>query len=164
MQDDITTAKALQQADYTDDQWQTLQETIESAEATLTTIDPEDTYLSAGLMLNYIADKGTSLWGPDSPTDKLQKAQAELSRAVRKIPSPTAIQVPTDTIEIPLNSTYQIAASVLPEGAPQGVTYEAFLGDDSYSVSDSGLITPKNKYFMLDQNNVYRKAIYFCIF
>ena len=148
IQEDITGAKALDQNtdNYTAEQWAALQSAITAAESALSAVQTADEngYLSGGLMLNYIASKGTALWGTGSPTDQLQTARAKLKKAVNKVVAPTGVSVPTDTIEIPMGTTYQINATVLPEGAPQGVTYEAFVGDSNFDLSAGGLITPKS--------------------
>lgn len=145
IQADIASAKALTQSDYTDAQWTTLQSAITAAESALSAVQTADTSnnLTGGLMLNYIAEKQTALWGTNSPTDKLTTARSALKKAVNKVVAPTSVSVTTDVVEIPMGSTYQIQATVLPEGAPQGVTYEAFIGGDAFDLSDSGLISPK---------------------
>lgn len=144
IQDDITDAKDLTQDQYTETQWETLQSAIINAETTLQTVQTADTYeyLTTGLILNYIAEKQTTLWGPGSPTDQLQSARDQLEKAVHKVVAPTDVSVPADMIEIPMGGTYQLNVTVLPEGAPQDVTYEVIMGGDCFTISDTGLITP----------------------
>ncbi len=146
IQDDITTAKALRENDYTAAQWNALQAAITNAETTLSTVQNADTdeCLTSGLMLNYIAEKGTSLWGPGSPTEQLQTAKDNLERAINKIsPAPEKVVVPAEA-ELQVGTPYQLVATVEPAGASQSVTYEknAFLNADCYEISDTGLITP----------------------
>ena len=146
IQEDITTAKALSDSDYTTAQWAALQDAITNAVTTLSDIQAADKneYLTYGLILNYIAEKGTSLWGPDSPTEQLQTAQKNLKRAIDKVVAPTGVAVPSGIIEIPMDTTYQLKATVLPAEASQSVTFEKFpyLNADCYELSDTGLITP----------------------
>ena len=42
-----------------------------------------------------------------------------------------------------MGRTYQLNATVLPEGAPQDVIYEVTMGGDNFDISETGLITPK---------------------
>lgn len=139
----IDQAQKAQEEDYTADQWTALQTAKSNAEEIKGVIDTE----AEGFWLNYFADKKSSLWGPNSPTDKLQKADKALEYALNKIPAPTGItfQNYTEGMELPLNKTLQINATVMPEGAPQNVTYEAFLGEKKFTVSSTGLITPSAK-------------------
>lgn len=146
IQEDIITAKALNENDYTAEQWTVLQTAITNAETVRQAVETADTSacLAGGLMLNYIAKKTTSLWGgPGSPTEQLQTARDKLERAIHKVVAPTGVTVPTDSIEIPMGTTYQLNAVVTPEGAPQGVIYEALTNLDCFTISESGLITPK---------------------
>ena len=146
IQEDIITAKALNENDYTAEQWTALQTAITNAETVCQAVETADTNacLAGGLMLNYIAEKTTSLWGgAGSPTEQLQTARDKLERAIHKVVAPTGVTVPTDSIEIPMGMTYQLNAVVTPEGAPQGVIYDTILGKECFTISENGLITPK---------------------
>lgn len=142
----IPEAQAMNNDDgsYTEEQWATLQTAISDAQSALTGVDTEEGDLAAGKTLNYLAAETTSLWGTGSPTEQLETARTELNRAVNRIVTPTGVTVsPAEGVSIPLNRTYQLSPSVLPADAPQAVTYEAESGGDSFTVSSSGLITPK---------------------
>ncbi len=146
----ITTASAANESDYTAEQWETVQNALTKATSVKTAVDTEEPdasetpYAGAGMWLNYFAAKGTSLWVPSSVTDRLQSAGMELSNALDKIPTPEKVTVKDGSlvIKLPLNGTYQIQSTVLPEGAPQDVTYEA--GGNYCTVSDTGIITPQS--------------------
>lgn len=144
LKEDLEQAKNLQAATFTQSQWTTLQTAISDGDAAVSAIENDDggTYLTGGMMLGYLAKKGTAIWGDEtSPTGKLQKAGRILDRAVNKEVSPVSIQVPAG-VEIPLNSLYSLTPEVLPEGASQEVTYQVLLGGEDFSISDSGVITP----------------------
>lgn len=134
----INQANAADEQNYSTTQWTALQASKASAEELKTEIDTE----SNGMWFSYFADKTTTLWGPDSPTDKLQKAQQALENALNKLVSPTSITFAENEITLSLGNTYTIQPTVGPDGTSQEVTYEAFLGDDYFSVSDMGIVTP----------------------
>ena len=142
--DGITAASAADQSDYSDTQWATLQTALTDAQTVKTAIDGE----ASGLWMSYFADKQSALWGTNSPTDQLEKAAKALQFAIDKVVAPTGVTFTENGVEIPLNRTYTIPFAVTPEGAPQDVTYEAFLGDTAFTVSDAGLITPSAKNSM----------------
>lgn len=134
----IGQANTADEQNYTAAQWAALQTAKSSAEKLKTEIDTE----ACGMWFSYFADKTTTLWGPGSPTDKLQKAQQALENAINKIVSPTSITFEKNNITLSLGNTYTIQPTVDPDGTSQEVTYEAFLGDTCFSVSDTGIITP----------------------
>ena len=134
----IGQAKSAKHEDYTADQWNALQTAKSSAENLKAEIDKD----AAGMWFNYFANNTTTLWGPGTPTDKLQKAQQALENAINKIVSPTSITFEKNNITLSLGNTYTIQPTVDPDGTSQEVTYEAFLGDTCFSVSDTGIITP----------------------
>ena len=139
--DRIAAASSANESDYSAAQWETLQTALADAQAVKTAIDDE----AFGLWMNYFADKQTALWGPGSPTDKLEKSAAAVQLAIDKIVAPTGVAFVENNVELPLNQTYSIQTVVTPEGAPQDVVYEAFLGDTAFSVSADGVITPSAK-------------------
>ena len=149
----ITTASAANESDYTVEQWETVQNALTKATNVKATIDAEEPdatgmpYAGAGMWLNYFAAKRTNLYGPGTVTDQLQIAGTELSNALDKVPTPKSVTVKDggNVIKLPLNGTYQIQSTVLPEGAPQDVTYAAILGDTNYTVSSDGVIKPSAK-------------------
>lgn len=145
IQEDITAAKKLEQSGYTDEEWEVLQTAITNAETVQKAVEDEDKSgnLAGGLMLNYIAEKNTALWGPNSPTDRLQAARKNLERAVNRIPTPTGITVPSGMTAIQMGTTYQLNADVVPANASQSVIYEKSAGPEYFDISDTGLITPK---------------------
>lgn len=134
----IGQANAADEQNYTVAQWAALQAAKSSAENLKVEIDKD----ADGMWFTYFANKTTTLWGPYSPTDNLQKAQQELENAINKIVSPTSITFEKDNITLSLGNTYTIQPIVGPDGTSQEVTYEAFLGDTCFSVSDTGTITP----------------------
>lgn len=137
----IAAATSADRSNYSDTQWQTLQTALADAQTAKTAIDDE----AFGLWMNYFADKQTALWGTGSPTDQLEKAAKALQLAIDKVIAPTGVAFAENNVEIPLNRTYTIPFTVTPEGAPQNVTYEAFLGETAFTVSDAGVITPTAK-------------------
>lgn len=142
--DGITAASAADQSNYSDTQWATLQTALTDAQTVKTAIDGE----ASGLWMSYFSDKQSALWGTNSPTNQLEKAAKALQFAIDKVVAPTGVTFTENDVEIPLNRTYTIPFAVTPEGAPQDVTYEAFLGDTAFTVSDAGLITPSAKNSM----------------
>lgn len=144
LKENLEQAKNLQAASFTESEWTALQTAVSNGDAAASAIESDDegAYLTSGMMLGYLAEKGTAIWGDEtSPTGKLEKAGRILDRAVNKEVSPVSIAVPTG-VQIPLNSLYSLTPEVLPEGAPQEVTYQVLLGGDDFSISDSGVITP----------------------
>ncbi len=134
----IAEGDAAARGDFNEAQWETLQTALGAAKSEKSAID----LTAAGMWMNYFAEKQTALWGPGSPTDKLQKADLALKNAVNKVVTPAEITFSENDVELPLNQSYTIVPTVGPEGASQEVTYEAFLGDTAFSVSDMGTITP----------------------
>lgn len=134
----IDRGDAADENDFTEAQWQTLTTALAAAKSEKSAIDTA----AGGLWLSYFAEKQTALWGTNSPTDKLQKAALALSNALSKVVTPTGITFTSNDVEIPLNKTFTIPYTVGPEGAAQDVTYEIFLGDGKFTVSNTGVITP----------------------
>ncbi|MEA4934050.1 MAG: S-layer homology domain-containing protein [Lawsonibacter sp.] len=144
LKDNLEQAKNLQEASFTGPEWTALQAAISNGDTAVSAIENGNggTYLTSGLMLGYLAEKGSAIWGDEtSTTGKLEKAGRILDRAVDREVSPVSIQVPAG-VKIPLNSLYSLAPKVLPEDASQQVTYQVLLGGDDFSISDSGVITP----------------------
>ncbi|MBR7147039.1 MAG: S-layer homology domain-containing protein [Oscillospiraceae bacterium] len=137
----IAGGDAANENEFTPAQWQTLSTALAEAKSEKAAVDEE----AAGMWMNYFAQKQTALWGTGSPTDKLQKAAAALDNALNKVVSPESITFAQNDVELPLNQTLTIAPIVNPEGAPQDVVYEAFLGDTAFAVSEAGVVTPSGK-------------------
>lgn len=140
---DLAAVKTLDRTAYTQEQWAKVEEAAASGEQALAAADP-DGLAASGMMLNYVTSKGSTLWGPGSPTDTLTKARAELKRAVDKVVAPEKITLP-EGLELTAGTDYQLVPVVLPEGAPQDVTFEILLGGDAFTISESGLIHPTGK-------------------
>lgn len=137
----ISSAASAVQENFTEQQWQTLSAALSAAETEKAAVDSD----AGGMWMSYFAQKQTALWGSGSPTDKLQKAELALRNALNKVVSPESITFAQNDVELPLNQTLTIAPIVNPEGAPQDVVYEAFLGDTAFAVSEAGVVTPSGK-------------------
>ena len=135
-----------QYAGFTETQKQKLGEKLTAGKRVIESIDNE----SKGLWGKYIAQKTTSLWGgATSPTEKLKKAADELNDAINKTPTPETVtykikrgDTTYDSDKLPQiyqGDVLQIIPTVLPEGAPQDVTYQA-LGDGC-TVDKDGVVT-----------------------
>ena len=121
--------------DFSESQKTMLDNELQEAKSLIKEIDDE----AYGLWAAYIADKQTALWGPNSPTDKLQRACAELLDAINKVPVPESVTykikkdgIVYESTNLPtmyVGDTVQILPTVLPEGASQAVTYDALVGD-----------------------------------
>lgn len=134
----ILEAGQADESDFTASQWETLQTVLRNAQSKKEAVDAE----ADGMWFNYFAEQETALWGPGSRTDSLQRAAVDLTNALHKVVAPERVTFSENNVELPLNRTYTIQSTVLPDGAAQDVIYEAFLGGDSFTVSDSGVITP----------------------
>lgn len=137
---DLAAVEKLDKADYSEQQWAAVEQAAAAGTETLTAVDQDD-LLASGMTLNYVAAKGSALWGPGSATDQLTKAREDLRRAVGKVVAPERITVPSD-LELNVGVDYQLDYQVLPEGASQKVTFDVLLGGDAFTVSESGLIHP----------------------
>lgn len=129
------------ESDYVGEVLVTLKAAVEAARGILKTIDEE----SQGMWMYYIGQKQTSLWGPDSPTDDLQKAHRQLQAAIDRVAEPESMTVnPSGNIKLTMGETVQLEAKILPEHASQEVKYEVISGEgEKYvKVSDTGVLTP----------------------
>ena len=143
---DLAALESLDKTAYTEAQWARVESAAAAARDALAAADP-DGLAASGLMLNYITEKGTALWGSGSPTDALVKARQELSRAVGKVVTPEKITVPSG-LELTVGRDYQLTPVVLPEGASQAVTYDVLVGADAFTVTENGLVTPTKEASM----------------
>ncbi|MGI5963708.1 MAG: S-layer homology domain-containing protein [Lawsonibacter sp.] len=140
LKEDLDAAQNLTEDEFSGD-WQTLQQAIAQGNAVLTNLE-QDEYLAGGMMLNYLAQQGTSLWGGEnSPTVLVEGARRTLDSALRGEVMPGSITVPQN-IELNLGQPYTLVPQVQPQGASQEVTYEAVVGLDSFTISPEGVITP----------------------
>lgn len=151
LNDKLQAAKAIANGNFegfSEAEKTALETEIAAAESLKTDIDDE----AVGIWAAYFAEKKATLWGPDSPTDKLQKSYKDLSDAVNKTPAPTGISITavkngTDELDVSKKFTVkvgdeiQLMTKVLPEGTNQGVSYEVLPGDDALTISPEGLIT-----------------------
>ena len=131
---------------FTETQKQKLEEKLTAGKKVIESIDNE----SSGLWGYYIAQKTTSLWGgSETPTEKLKKAADELNDAISKIPTPETVtykikrgNATYDSNKLPQiyqGDVLQIIPTVLPEGAPQEVTYSVLSGE--CIVDKDGVVT-----------------------
>ena len=148
LKDKIEAADAIVNGGYngfSEQQKTMLDNKLQEAKDAVSKID----YEASGFWAAYIASKGISLWGMNSPTDKLQKAGDNLSDAISKVPTPENVtyKIKKDGIVYDANNlptlyvgdTVQIIPTVLPEGASQEVTYDSLLGNPV--IDSSGNVT-----------------------
>ena len=147
----INAAQAIADGGYSgfsDEQKSILNEKLAAAKTAKQRIDDE----AAGIWAHYIAEKGTTLWGPDSPTDNLKNAYDELSDAINKVPTPTDITCTglrngsekmdfASTATVYIGDTIKLSTVVLPEGSKQDVVYDTLVGDNAISITEDGVIT-----------------------
>ena len=135
-------------AGFSDTQKAALDQALTQANTVKNDIDEE----AGGMWAAYIAEKGTSIYGPTSVTAVLQKAASDLEDAIAKIPTPTGIDCSatrngsenldiTSKATVYVGDTIQLKPVVLPQGANQAVTYEIFLGGDAVSMTETGEIS-----------------------
>ena len=143
-------AQAIVDAGYegfSEEQKSTLNEKLTAGKNTIQSIDDA----ASGLWVNYIAKKGTMLWGD---TTNMQNATEELNDAINRTPTPTEItykikkgdsiyeEGDLSTVKFYHGDVVQIIPTVLPEGASQKVTYQAF--STFGSVDETGQFTFPN--------------------
>ena len=133
---------------FSEEQKSILNEKLETAKTVRQGIDDE----ADGIWAYYIAEKGTTLWGPGSPTDNLKNAYDELDDAINKVPTPTEIVITglkngsenldfASTTTLYVGDTIKLLTVVLPEGSRQDVVYDTLVGDKAISITKDGVIT-----------------------
>ena len=147
----INAAQAIADGGYSgfsDEQKSILNEKLAAAKTAKQRIDDE----AAGIWAHYIAEKGTTLWGPGSPTDNLKNVSDELNDAINKVPTPTGIICTglrngsenldfASTTTLYVGDTIKLLTVVLPEGSKQDVVYDTVVGDNAVSITADGVIT-----------------------
>ena len=145
LKEKLTEAEQLNKDTFSGD-WDTLQNAIAQGKAVVTELQGADEtggLLENGLILNYLCQMQTSIWGgSSSPTGKLQEALQNLESVIRGEVVPKEINISGNLAELTVGQSYTITHTVLPDGASQEVTYEAIVGNSSFTVSKAGEITP----------------------
>ena len=144
LKEDLAAAEQLQEESFPGD-WATLQEAIAQGTQALSEVEADDESggLGAGLVLPYLCQKGSAIWGGDgSPTGKLEKARLVLDQAMRGEVAPASIELAENNVELEVGKRYTLRAAVLPEGASQEVTYDVLLGEDCFTIDEAGVILP----------------------
>lgn len=129
----LAEAKNVNRAQYNKQQLEYIDSFVEKTAAVKAEIDEE----SQGLWALYYLDKGTTLYGPDSPTDKLEKYSSNLHKAIEK-KYYEVTEVQADIGDVYVGEKTKIDVKVLPEGVPQDCTYEVLFGPAS--VTEDGYV------------------------
>lgn len=144
LKEELTKAEQLSEDTFSGD-WDALQNAIARGKSVLTELEEanDTATLKDGLILNYLCLMQTAIWGDsDSPTGKLERALRDIDAAVRGEALPKTVDVSNNSKELTVGQSYTITHTVLPENASQAVTYEAIVGGDSFTVSETGEIMP----------------------
>lgn len=135
--------------EFSETEKQILIEKITAAKSVKSSIYQES---ESGMWAYYVSEKGSTIWGPDSPTAQLKKACSELDDAINRVPSPDGITVTGEkngSDEISFNGittltvgdTVVLKPVVNPEGARQSVSYDIKGYEDYVSISSDGVLS-----------------------
>ena len=94
---------------------------------------------AGGMWLNYWAAKTTTV---SNIAADLQKADAVLQDTLAGKVTPETITLTENNPELTVGIPYQIKYVIGPEDAPQDAVFEPILGNQTYSISENGVITP----------------------
>lgn len=136
-------------SEFSETEKQILIEKITAAKSVKSSIYQES---ESGMWAYYVSEKGSTIWGPNSPTAQLKKACSELDDAINRVPSPDGITVTGEkngSDEISFNGittltvgdTVVLKPVVNPEGARQSVSYDIEGFEDYVSISSDGVLS-----------------------
>lgn len=138
LEDVLQETETIDKSGFTESQLSAVTAAKEQAERVKAEIDEE----SGGFWASYFIDKGTSLWGPGSPTQNMIDVAEKLSYAIDKKIFPQEIVI-EDPGKIYVGKKAKISYEVKPEGASQEVTYEVIETGGEAEISEDGYITGK---------------------
>lgn len=136
LENTLQKVETIDRSSFTEAQLSAVDEAKEQAKRVKAEIDEE----SEGFWASYFINKGTSLWGPQSPTQNMIDAAENLSYAIDKKVSPQEIVI-EDTGKVYVGKRSKISYEVKPEGASQEVIYEVIETGGKAEVSEDGYIT-----------------------
>ena len=125
----IERAEGIDRSEYSQQQLELVDDMLKKAKETGASIDDDSAALTgiSGLWIRYFAEKGTTLYGPGSPTEQLESAAEDLDKAVeKKYYEVTGIKAECGDVYV--GKKTKIDVVVEPEGAPQDARYEVLFG------------------------------------